>query len=489
MRMEQRLLPRTDLRQLQRQILSPRIIQSIQVLQLATPELDRLVQQELSENPALELADGDTSGENPAEAPPIDTHGEVSEAEGDRIERDLEFLERYNEDYAEQRTQRGNASRLEGEDDAKIEALNNAPAPGGSLQDHLTRQLAVLDLDQCILDAALLIIQALDSDGLLTVPLESVIGDKFGEGSKDVGEEALKVVQTLDPPGVGARGPQEALLLQIDPNDQDYELYRKVLAEHWDDLLKNKLPKIAKETGYEIDDIKFAIEQISTLTPYPGREFSSSSAQVVTPDLVIEEDTDAAGGYHVRMINDYLPRLSVNNEYRKLLEQAKDKETVDYLKIKVENARALIEAVQQRQSTLKRVGDSILQHQHDFMEMGTPGLKPLKMQDVADELKVHVSTICRAVADKYVETPRGIYPLKYFFVGGTETLDGEDTSRHAVKDELHKIVDGEDKSSPLSDDAIGHMLTAKLGVKIARRTVAKYRDQMNIPDSRQRKAY
>lgn len=489
MKMEQRFVQRADLRQQQKQILSPRIIQSIEVLQLGTQELEKLVAKELVENPALMLER--TKAEDFGDGMSIDPHGQGDRASSDQLERDIEFLERHGsatfDDFSPRAASR--AAALNQDEDPKQEALANAPDRGESLQDFLLGQLHVIEMDDGVRDACERIIEALDDNGHLPLPLEEVIPLTNGYAATEAAQEALRIVQSLEPSGVGARNTAESLLLQIDPEDMDFALYRAVLVDHWDDLLRNKLPKIAKETGYTIDDIKFAIEQISTLNPYPGRSFSSSRAQAVTPDIVIEEPEDSPGEFRVRMVNDHLPRIRVSTRYRRLLEQAKDKATRDYLKQKIENARALIEAMQQRQSTLERVALVLLERQHDFMELGVSGLKPLKMQEVADELKVHVSTVCRAVAEKYVETPQGVYPLKFFFVGGTETVDGEDTSRNAVKELLKKLVDEEDKASPLSDIAIAKMLTDESGIKIARRTVAKYRDQLNIPDSRQRRAY
>jgi len=489
MKMEQRFVQRADLKQQQKQILSPRIIQSIEVLQLGTQELEKLVQKELVENPALMLER--TKAEDVSDGMQTDPHGQENSKESDQLERDIDFLERHGsasfDDFSPRSAAKSQAANFD--EDPKQEALANAPDRGESLQDHLLAQLAVVDLDPHVRDAAERIIEALDENGHLPLPLHDVIPLFNGYSTGEAAETALKIVQAMEPTGVGARSTAESLLLQIDPDDMDFNLYRVVLMDHWDDLLRNKLPKIAKESGYTVDDVKFAIEQIGTLNPYPGRSFTGTRAQAVTPDIVIEEPEDAPGTLRTRMINDYMPRIQVSGRYRRMLEEAKDKETREFLKQKIENARALIEAMSQRQSTLERVANVLLEHQREFMEIGVPGLRPLKMQEVADEVGVHVSTICRAVAEKYVETPQGVYPLKFFFVGGTETVDGEDTSRNAVKEILRKLVDDEDKSKPLSDIAIAKMLTDESGIKIARRTVAKYRDQLNIPDSRQRKAY
>lgn len=490
MKMEQRAVLRPDMKQVQKQILSPRIIQSIEVLQLATQDLQSLLQRELVENPALEMehADGseavfDREAENGEQV--IDPRNVDGGAESDRLERDLEFLERYNDDFRDYAPR----ASLQGDEDPKMEALNNAPDQTATLEDHLRRQLGMLEVEPRVGLFADLIIQSLDERGFLGVEPEQLLSATATEEEQEDAREALRVVQMLEPAGVGARSTAEALLLQIDPSDIDYALYAKVLKNHWDDLLRNKLPKIAKDTGYDLDDIKFVIEQIATLNPYPGREFAAVSAQVVTPDVAIEENLDQPGQYAIRMIEDYLPKIRVSKDYRKLLEDAADKDTKNYLKDKIEGARALIEAIAQRQSTLERVARVILERQGEFMEVGIPGLKPLKMQEVADKIGVHVSTVSRAVADKYVETPQGTYPLKFFFVGATETAEGEDTSRNAVKAQLQQIVDNEEKAKPLSDIAIAKMLSEKFGIKIARRTVAKYRDQLAIPDSRQRREY
>lgn len=483
MRMEQRAVLQTGLKQLQKQILSPRIIQSIEVLQLATQDLEGLLQRELSENPALELVRPDAI--TPDDGMASDPRGEGSSESGDRLQQDLEFLERYNDDYRDWAPR----SALSDEEDPKLEALANAPDNSKTLEEHLLSQLALVEAPPRVLKLATQIIQSLDENGFIPFDPENLVSPVASDEEREDGRRALEIVRSLEPTGVGARNSAEALLLQIDPKDMDYLLFKRVLLEHWDDLLRNKLPKIARDLSVNIDDIKFVVECLGGLNPFPGREFSSVPAQVITPDVIIEESLVHPGEYEIRMVDDYIPRVRVNDQYRRMLEDAKDKETRDFVREKVENARALIEAMQQRSSTLHRVAAVVLERQKEFMEIGVAGLRPLKMQEVADEIKVHVSTVSRAVADKYVDTPQGLFALKFFFVGGTETSDGEDTSRNAVKEQLRKIVDEEDTSRPLSDIEIAKMLTQTFGIKIARRTVAKYRDQLAIPDSRQRKAY
>ena len=245
-------------------------------------------------------------------------------------------------------------------------------------------------------------------------------------------------------------------------------------------------PEIAKKTGLSIDDINELWEEIRLLKPKPGADFSESTVPSVTPDVFLEKDEN--GKYVVRLEDGDLPSLYVSPYYRKLLKQASgaDEQTRDYIKRKVNSAQWLIEAIEQRRGTLSRVSQAIVDHQTRFLDDGPEAIEPLKMQQIADKVNVHVTTVSRAVDDKWIQTPRGIFPLKRFFVGGTTGADGEDIAWDRVRLKLQEIVDGEDKSKPLSDDALVKEL-GKHGITVARRTVTKYRKAMDIPSSRQRK--
>ncbi len=502
MSIEQKLVQQSSLRQEQKQVLGARAIQAIEILQLATQDLEKLLENELVENPVLELAspesdqntdsEDETKKEAPQESPDKTLSENLAPEDREQYERDLEMIERYNENLFDSYT-KSTKSSLEKSQELRHEMLENTPSSGQTLHEYLLGQLRVLELDGDSQQAASIIIEALDENGHFKLPLEdALIAWRSREDFSTFSERALELVQSLDPPGIGARDTAEALLLQVDKHDQDYPLYHALLTQHWDDLLHNKLPKIAKEqSAYSLDDIKFGIEQIATLNPYPGRSFSRSAAQVIRPDIIIEEDPNKPFEYQVRMVHDYAPRVRISPFYRQLFEEAQDKETLDFVKQKIEKAKILIDALRQRESTLEKVAKVILEHQEEFMHQGLPGLKALKMQDVADKVGFHVSTISRTVADKYIETPQGTYPMKFFFVGGTESFGegGEDTSKHMIKEHLKEIVHQEDKTQPLSDLEIGRRLSQKIGVKVARRTVAKYRGQLNIPDSRQRKSY
>ena len=259
-----------------------------------------------------------------------------------------------------------------------------------------------------------------------------------------------------------------------------------LIGEHLDDLGNNRLPLISRKTGYSIDLIKDAMEEMRHLDPFPGRKFEVRQVQNVTPDLEVVQEDD--GKWVVKVIDEYVPDLKISRKYRNMLRNGVDEATREYIKKKIDSAKWLIESIEQRYSTLKKVAQAIVDHQTAFLESGPEFIQPLKMQQVADQVKVHVTTVSRAVDDKWVQTPRGLFPLKRFFGGGTKTASGEDVAWGIIRIKLQEIVDNEDKDKPYSDDALVAEM-AKLGYELARRTVTKYRKKMNIPSSRQRRQY
>ncbi|MEQ8766219.1 MAG: RNA polymerase factor sigma-54 [Planctomycetota bacterium] len=299
-------------------------------------------------------------------------------------------------------------------------------------------------------------------------------------------EQALRMVQNLDPRGVGARDISECLTLQINQSDPDASLLRRLIEGHFQDICKNRIPKVAKEMGEDIEVIKMLIDRVRHLNFRPGAEFTMTPVPYVRPDVILEY---VDGNYEIRLEDDYYPKLRLSPRYRKMYEEKKnDPKVREYIKRKIESARWLIDAIEQRQNTLFRVVSSIVRRQRDFLDHGPQHLHPLKMQEVADELGIHVSTVSRAISEKYVQCHRGIYPLKFFFTGGTETADGDMVSRLDVKQRVQQIVDQENKESPLSDEEIAEKLQEQ-GLNIARRTVTKYRKALRIPSSRQRRQF
>ncbi|MEM7229938.1 MAG: RNA polymerase factor sigma-54, partial [Planctomycetota bacterium] len=309
-------------------------------------------------------------------------------------------------------------------------------------------------------------------------------------------ERGLREVQFwLDPPGIAARSVQEALLLQIDDlqlrddnESNDWDDVRLLIEEHLDDLLQNRLPRISQKTHFDMDRIQAAMTLMRQLKPKPGRGLIDVDVPPIIPDVVVEYD-EHRDEYIAALRDGLLPVLRISNRYEEMARDRQvDKDTRDFVANNVRSATWLIESIRQRNSTLLRVVNVVLTRQRGFFDEGPQALRPLPMTEVADQLGVDVSTVSRAVADKWMQTPRGIYPLRRFFSGGTSTESGQDMSWEAVKATLKEIVDGEDKSRPFSDEALSQELK-KRGIDIARRTVVKYRQQLDIPPARRRKVF
>jgi len=292
-------------------------------------------------------------------------------------------------------------------------------------------------------------------------------------------------VQKLDPPGVGARDDKECLLLQLDPGMPYYEELSTLISDHLEDLANNRLPVISRKTGFSIEKIHEVWHELKKLSPHPGSMFNDTHVAAVTPDVFVECDDD--GQYHIRLDDESTPNLFISPYYRQVLsDPGAAAETKEYIKRKINAAQWLIESIEQRRSTLTKVSQAIVDHQTEFLDKGPEAIEPLKMQQIADKVGVHVTTVSRAVDDKWIQTPRGIFPLRRFFVGGTVSANGEEVAWDAVRLKLQEVVDHEDKQKPYSDDELVKQL-AEHGLTVARRTVTKYRKAMNIPSSRQRR--
>jgi RNA polymerase sigma-54 factor len=483
--------------------LAPQIIMSIEILQLPALELSEHIAQQLEENPALDVKDV-------ADEPAVEATADDSRADGEgdqtllrEIEGALDAMEDYDREWGDTIPKRV-ADPEAG--DRKLEAMNNTPSRPVSLRDHLAQAYSLLDLPPRVQAFGEYIIFDLDEAGLLQYDLEEIrrdynrprlAVDPFGAVSSREAEQALQALQDMrDPPGVGARNPRECLILQLDEGDPEYELKRLLIEEHLEDIQKNRLPRIEKATGRDRETVKRAIREVQALTMKPGGDHGDDRRVYVTPEVVVEYRD---GEWVVTLENTYLPPLRVTPWVRKLMEDERraaqtggdrlSRETKEYLMKKFEGATRLIDAIRQRQSTLERVAREIFKEQQGFLEGGISELKPLKMAQVAETLGIHVSTVSRAIADKWAQTPRGIFPLKFFFTGGTATDEGESLARASIKQLVHRIVEEEDKQNPLSDEEIAGRLKEQHGLDIARRTVTKYRKALRIPSSRQRREY
>jgi RNA polymerase sigma-54 factor len=475
-----------NLRAEQRLIQSPQMIQAMQILQTPMMELKDQIEQELQENVFLEIKD---AGE---EADGLRTIADESPADDsaapsldDKLERqftsELEQLEL----RTERMPQRVSSDGAAEESERRMEALYNTPDHDESLHDYLLEQVRIAGVSDELYPVVEHVVYSLDEDGRLHETAEQIARDLIVPVA--LAEEAIAFVRRLDPPGVAAKDLRDALLMQLERMSYVRPLTRTLIERHLDDLALNKLPKIAKETGSTIHDIQESWEFIRYhLNPHPGRTFSPSRNAVVVPDVIVEE---TEGRFEVRTERGTIPELGISPIYRKLLKEARsDPKIYEYLRRKIEAAKWFIEAVHQRQNTIHRIASEIVKRQEGFLREGVHALKPMKMQDVADAVHVHISTVSRAISGKHIQTPQGIFDMKRFFSGGTVTDSGSMVSQQAVKERLREIVDGETKGNPLSDDQLVEEL-ARNGIHIARRTVTKYRKALGIESSSRRRVF
>jgi RNA polymerase sigma-54 factor len=480
----------------QKQVLAPRMIQSMEILQLPIMALQERIEQEMEENPVLDQAEssedeveGSAAEEVAQESPdaPTEAERELVVDDTNDNEEDFERLMNLAEDWPDHFDERSRPSRgrLEEESNRKQDAMANMAARPPSLHDYLHDQLGWFELDQPLRQMADRIIYNLDSNGYLKTPLEELIDPNADQQQLELAQEALALVQKLDPRGIGARDLRECLLLQLTAGMPYYEELRTLISSHLEDLENNRLPVIQRRTGYSISHIQEVWEELRKLNPKPGAIFNETLVPNVTPDVVLERNE--GGDFTVRLEDGQLPSLFISPYYRKLLREAgTNPETRDYIKRKINAAQWLIDSIEQRRNTLTRVAQAIVEHQVEFLDKGPEHVEPLKMQQIADKVHVHVTTVSRAVDDKWIQTPRGIFPLRRFFVGGTVSASGQEVAWDTICLKLQEIIDQEDKQKPLSDDDIVGQL-AEQGLKVARRTVTKYRKSMGIPSSRQRR--
>ena len=488
-------------RLVQKQVLAPRMIQSMEILQLPIQALQERIEQELNENPLLELQEPESDpaanpddGDSPANE--ISETTETTETTEDRElvvdeksnnEEDFERLMQLDQDVPDHfdESPRRSAGRIEEDGNRKLDAMANITARPETLQDHLEQQLGEFELVGPIRVMTEMIIHNLNGDGLLNGKLAELLPHDSTEEELALAHQALLIIQKMDPPGVGACDLRECLLLQLQPEMPYYEELKTLISGHLHDLAENRLPVIERKTGFSIERIKLAWAELRRLNPKPGSLFREAFVPAITPDVVVEKDE--TGAYVVRLEDGRTPSLRISELYRRRWMSGElSPEEKEFIKRKVNSAQWLIESINQRKNTLARVSQAIVDHQIQFLDEGPESIEPLKMQQIAEKVGVHVTTVSRAVDDKYIQTPRGIYPLKRFFVGGTVGADGEEIAWDKVRIKLQKLVDAEDKSKPYSDDELMKALN-RCGVDVARRTVTKYREKMGIPSSRQRR--
>jgi len=485
-----------QMRMEQRMKLAPHMIQSMEILQLPILALQERIEQELNSNPVLEMEEPSNSEEAEPSTEELQEDDNINEkdlvldTDDDKVEdfERLDGLEDELKEYVEQAEVFRPRPRSD-ERDRKLEAIKNTAALPQSLHEHLTEQWRLVDADEPVKKAGSMIIDYIDDRGYLTVRLEQLHNKDKGDFSIDDLNKALNLVQNLEPAGVGARDLKECLLIQIAQSSEDMSFEACLVAEHMDELLENRLPDIAKKMNCSTERINQAIKRLSKLDTSPGLQISRDQNHPITPDVIVEP-SDNSGEYSV-MLTDYnLPGLKLNTYYTKMAKDSRVSEkTRKFLQNNIRSAQWIVDAIEQRKNTLLRVTKSIVKYQKDFFDKGPLYLRPLPMSKVADHVGVHLATVSRAVAAKYVQCSWGILPLRKFFSGGMEDVNGQAHSWEAIRIKLQQIINAEDKTKPLSDDQIRVKLTEAGITNIARRTVAKYRNLLGIPTARFRKKY
>lgn len=443
--------------QTQKLTMTPELIQAIRILQFNTQELDSFVQEELLENPVLEI-DGKRKEES-----------------------SIDIQEKIREDYDDEESYK----QWEFSPDKEEYSYEQFVSKEETLEDYLLLQLTFSNLKGEDLKVGRYIIEAIDENGYLTVSVEQI--SKIFKISCEKTEKILDVIQTFEPLGVAARDLKECLIIQLAAKGLLDEVTEYIILNHLEDLGENKLNKIAKAIGIPVSQIQMIGDMIRTLEPKPGRSFSAGeSVKYIVPDVYVEKMNDE---YVVTSNESSLPHIMVSPYYNSLVREAKnDEELSKYITDKFNSALWLIKSIEQRKRTIYNVVTAVVEHQKDFLDKGPKYLKTLTLKQIADDIGMHESTVSRSVNGKYMQTPRGVFEIKYFFSGGITGNDGEGVSSNSIKTMIKEIIDGENPAKPFSDQDIVGKLSEK-GIEISRRTVAKYREGMNILSSSKRRRY
>jgi RNA polymerase sigma-54 factor len=521
----------------QRLVLTPQLRQRIEMLQMTTLELSDLIQQQLNENPVLEevatqeeaqemaekILDHMASGgelENfeastgEAAAPELgepsangsgDTgqlvmpageagvtavgEGEASNPEaGEDVATDGGTLDAFEEvdfgrEFQDYLDPGYKTQEFEYKEDAPTfeQFLTKPP----SLSEHLEWQLHMDNAEGEVCEAAECVIGNLDEDGRLNATNEEIAA--AGGWSDEIVERARAIVMTLEPVGCGARDVRECLLVQLEARGETERLAVQLIRDHLEELQQHKLPHLSKQIGVDLETLSAELQFIRTLDPFPGRRYSSEEPILIAPEIYIEK-LEERDDYTIYFADDGSPRLRVNPSYQNMLSQAgTTKETRNFIKEKMRSAVDLLRNIEHRRQTIYRVVESIVHRQRDFLDKGVQYIKPMMLKDIAEDIGMHLSTVSRVVNRKYAHTPQGVIELRRFFTEGMMNEDGEEVSTRIIKLKIKKLIEEEDTHNPITDDQVVKILV-KDGIKLSRRTVAKYRDQMNIPGSRERRA-
>jgi len=509
----------------QKLILSPQMQQAIKLLQLPLTELRQTAAQELMKNPMLEevldteidkgtadelesvdpekLSQTESQTDSVGEDIEADTGIPASSAEFaedvkaikevnkedpegviDEFQNEFSKLTQLDDEWREYFKQSASFRKQTPEDEEKRQFFESSITEEESLEDHLNEQLGLAAQDKRQEELGQTLIGNFDENGFLHTSLDE-IAQSTGATLSEI-EKVLQLIQTFHPVGVGSRNLRECLVIQLDRMGRKDSLAAKIVRDYLDLLAKKKIPQIAKLIGTTIEAIKGAAQDIEQLEPKPGRMFSRSDNFYPIPDVIVQKNDEDE--YDVTLNNEQIPHLRISRIYRQLMEQEGNTQTKEYIRDKVKAGMWFIKNIQQRQNTILNISKELVSIQKEFLEKGTQSLRPLTMQIVADTIGVHESTVSRAIANKYIQTPQGLFQMKYFFTGGVKTDSGESTSTTTVKDKIKELFEAEEKKKPLADQEVIEILSRE-GIKLARRTVAKYRKELNILPSHLRKEY
>ena len=486
-------------------VLSPQLQQSLALLQAPSLELKALVEAELQQNPVLEEVpeqeareknsetaggdEGDASDPTDFAEPPEDVKFDAATEKPsgepvDDFQAEFEKLVQMDQEWREQFSAANAPIRATAEDEERRQFMFDSITAETSLAQHLIEEARDTELTPAQQDIAELIIGNIDDYGYLTTSVEELA--TANQLAPEAVAEVLKVIQSFEPVGVGARDLRECLLLQLDRAGRGESLEYRIISDFMDLLGRRKIPEIARSTGQTVDEVQAALVRIGRLEPRPGRSFLNVTEQYVAPEVFVQKNGD---DYIVTTNDEQIPHLRISNVYKDLMAQGgENAELKDYIRDKIRAGKFLIKSLHQRQTTIANIGREIVKRQREFMDHGVAHLKPMTMAQVAEVVGVHETTVSRAVSGKYIETPQGVFEMKYFFTGGLQTASGEGMSNTSIKDMIADIFKNENPGHPLSDQVVVKMLTDK-GINIARRTVAKYRDELGILPSNLRKVY
>jgi RNA polymerase sigma-54 factor len=472
-------------RQTQQLVLAPQMRQSLKILQVAALDLRAAIQEELQANPTLEempmddvsLEKNATSGDE-QNTPDSDSREELD------FSKDFQVLEKIGQDWKDHMSDTGGVRQTTSEEDERRQHFYDSLTADTSLQQHLMSQAELADASPDTLEAQRFLVGSLDDRGYLT----SSLSDLALQAQLPLAtmQAAARLLKTFEPAGIGAENLADCLLIQLAQKGREKSVAARIIRDHFELLVRRRIPDLARKTGLAPEVIQEAIEEIGTLDPAPGRRFADDANRVVVPDVTVEKDGDE---WKIILNNDYIPRLRLSNTYKDLIAKGRlSKQEADNLREKLRSGKFIINAIEQRQRTIERITREILTHQREFFEEGVAKLKPLTMTQIADIIGVHETTVSRALANKYIKTPHGVFEMKFFFTSGYQSEAGESVANTSVKEMIADIIAGEDPGKPLSDQEIVGLLNNK-GLKIARRTVAKYREELGLLPSNLRRRY